>query len=134
MPSTFTTNLNLEKPLTGEQAGSWGETVNANMDAVDAAIDGSITITVPLTLDAQHPIHLGSNIGDPGLHKVINFVGTLAATGYVQIIPGNAQRIYMVINNCTDRAGAGHQYDLIFQQGDAATGHTYSLPMGRSAI
>ena len=38
MPSTNTTNLNLEKPAEGEQAGSWGDTINANMDLIDAAV------------------------------------------------------------------------------------------------
>lgn len=35
MPSTYTVNLRVEKPATGEQIGTWGDTVNANMDLVD---------------------------------------------------------------------------------------------------
>lgn len=36
MPSSFTPNLDLEKPVTGEQVDTWGDTVNANMDKIDA--------------------------------------------------------------------------------------------------
>ena len=38
MPSTYTTNLFLQKPATGEQAGTWGVTANNNYDFIDDAI------------------------------------------------------------------------------------------------
>ncbi len=37
MPSTFTPNLNLEKPAHGERVNDWDEALNANFDAIDAA-------------------------------------------------------------------------------------------------
>lgn len=37
MPSTHTSNLNLEKPADGEQEGEWGTTINSNMELIDAA-------------------------------------------------------------------------------------------------
>jgi hypothetical protein len=37
MASTFTPNLNLEKPGHGEHVGDWDAVVNANFDAIDAA-------------------------------------------------------------------------------------------------
>ena len=38
MPSTNTSNLNLEKPADGEQSGEWGDTINSNMELIDAAV------------------------------------------------------------------------------------------------
>jgi hypothetical protein len=38
MPSTYTPNLNLEKPAHGEHANDWDAVVNANFDALDAAV------------------------------------------------------------------------------------------------
>tara|TARA_B110000285_G_scaffold230005_1_gene295792 strand:+ start:119 stop:1126 length:1008 start_codon:yes stop_codon:yes gene_type:complete len=38
MSSTFTSNLTLEKPGSGEQSNSWGTTLNTNLDAIDTAI------------------------------------------------------------------------------------------------
>jgi hypothetical protein len=37
MPSTFTPNLNLEKPAHGERVDDWDAVLNANFDAIDAA-------------------------------------------------------------------------------------------------
>jgi hypothetical protein len=38
MASTFTPNLNLEKPAHGERVNDWDAVVNANFDAIDAAL------------------------------------------------------------------------------------------------
>lgn len=38
MPSTFTTNLGMEKPANGEQDQIWGDTANANFDKIDAGM------------------------------------------------------------------------------------------------
>ncbi len=38
MPSSYTTNLNLEKPAKGEQEGEWGDTLNANFDIIDTKL------------------------------------------------------------------------------------------------
>lgn len=48
MPSTHTSNLNLEKPADGEQEGEWGTTINSNMELIDAAVatkTGAETLT-----------------------------------------------------------------------------------------
>jgi hypothetical protein len=37
MPSTFTPNLNLEKPGHGERVNDWDAVLNANFEAIDAA-------------------------------------------------------------------------------------------------
>jgi hypothetical protein len=37
MASTYTPNLNLEKPGHGDCVGNWDEVVNANFDTIDAA-------------------------------------------------------------------------------------------------
>ena len=40
MASLFTDSSGLEKPGSGEQAGSWGETVNRNFDIIDRVSSG----------------------------------------------------------------------------------------------
>ena len=37
MPSTYTPNLNLEKPAHGEHVNDWNTVLNANLDAIDTA-------------------------------------------------------------------------------------------------
>ena len=46
MSSTYTLNNGIEKPATGEQAGTWGATTNRNFDIIDRAINGVKTVTL----------------------------------------------------------------------------------------
>lgn len=46
MASTYTTNLGIEKIGTGEQSGTWGDTTNTNLDLIDEAVNGIISITL----------------------------------------------------------------------------------------
>ena len=45
MPSTYTLNNGIELIGTGEQSGTWGDTTNTNLELLDTALDGQITIT-----------------------------------------------------------------------------------------
>ena len=45
MPSTFNKHRYREA-CTGEQAGSWGITVNTNMDIVDRAMNGVVALAL----------------------------------------------------------------------------------------
>ena len=40
MASTYTSNVGIEKPGSGEQAGTWGTTTNSNFDIIDQALHG----------------------------------------------------------------------------------------------
>ena len=42
MASTYTSNLNIEKPAQGDQVNSWGPTVNDNMDLIDTAVAANL--------------------------------------------------------------------------------------------
>lgn len=46
MASTYTAKLNLEKPANNDHVDTWDEVVNANMDAIDAAM-----FTLPVRTD-----------------------------------------------------------------------------------
>lgn len=139
MPSSYTQNINLEKPATGEQAGTWGDTANSNFDIIDKAIDGSITISMPAQTTPNAPYPLSTTEGGgaadmpPGLNKVLTFTGGIGADGYVQINPNTASRLYFVTNQTIDSAGAGNKYNLIFQQVNSG-GATFALQQGYSAV
>jgi hypothetical protein len=53
MPSTYTTNGGIELPANGEQSGTWGSTVNDNMNIVDRLTNGVGVIS--LIWNNAHP-------------------------------------------------------------------------------
>ena len=62
MPSTYTTNLGIEKIETGTQSGTWGDTTNTNLDLIDEAINGIVTVT----------LSSAGNSGSPNTRAICN--------------------------------------------------------------
>lgn len=146
MSSTYTQNINIEKPGQGEQAGTWGITANNNYDIIDTALDGSISIPLPpVQTTPTAPFSLSTTQGQTtqempqGLHKVVTFTGTQSGPGYIQIEPASAQRLYFARNRTGDTAGVATGFPLVFQQvqpghAPGTAGTTFSLNAGRDAI
>ena len=120
MPSSYTSNLAFEKPANGEQVGTWGNTVNDNMDIVDRLTSqvGSIALTgTTHTLTTS-----GSGALSDGHYSLIKFTGSPGGTCTVTIDPNNIQRIYTIYNT-TNRT-------VTMSQG---SGSTVSVPAGEVA-
>ena len=75
MPSTYTTNLGIEKIATGEQSGTWGTTTNTNLDLIDEAVNGIVTVTLAGTGTSGSPNTLAISNGSSsdGRNKFIEF-------------------------------------------------------------
>ena len=72
MASTYTSNLNIEKPAQGDQVNSWGPTVNDNMDLIDTAVASATT-----TANAALPKAGGTMTGTLKLNdNVVIYLGT----------------------------------------------------------
>jgi hypothetical protein len=103
MPSTYTTNLGIEKIATGEQSGTWGNTTNTNLDILDQSIDGIISITLESAGSSGSPNSLPITNGavSNGRNKFIEFVdgGDLGATAYVQLTPNDSEKIVHIRNS-----------------------------------
>lgn len=100
MASTYSTNLALELPGTGDQAGSWGNTTNTNLGTlVEQAISGYVTQAV--SNDPASPTTLTIPNGASGVARnmYLEFTGTLSAARDV-IVPAN-KKLYFVYNNTT---------------------------------
>lgn len=142
MSSTFTQNLNLEMPGTGDQAGTWGVTANNNYVSLDTAISGSISVPLPTNQTTPSaPLLLstlqGQNPGDlpAGLYKIVALTGAQSATGYVQIDPSTAQRYYFLRNQSIDSGGgAGHPLVIQQVQTGQSPGATFTLQAGYDAV
>lgn len=95
MPSTFTSNLGIEKPGSGEQSGTWGTTVNTNMDILDRAING--TATLALSGSTSTITTTDGTLSD-GQNKLLWLTGTLVATHTITISPADSHKLYWVYN------------------------------------
>ncbi len=120
MPSTYTNNSGIEKPGSGEQAGTWGSTTNNNFDIIDRALNGVGTITLAGT---SHTLTTTDGTLSDGQYKLLVLGGTPSGTNTITIIPNDQDKIYFVENISGQAA--------VFTQG---SGTTVTVPNGSSKI
>jgi hypothetical protein len=99
MPSTYTNNLGIQKPANGEQSGTWGDTVNANMDILDIGVNGVVTLTLT---GSSANLTTDDGVVSDGQYRTIILGGTPTGTSgtpfALSIVPTDAQKLYMVRN------------------------------------
>jgi microcystin-dependent protein len=96
MASSYTANLGIEKPATGEQSGAWGDTTNLNFDIIDRAINGVVDITLSGT---THTLTTSDGSLSEGGHKVLVLGGSPSGTNTITISPNDQDKLYFVVNN-----------------------------------
>jgi len=95
MASTYTVNSGIEKPGSGEQSGTWGDTTNTNFDIIDRALNGVGAITLSGT---THPLTTTDGALSDGGYKVLVFGGSPSGTNTVTISPNDQDKVYLVKN------------------------------------
>ncbi len=96
MASTYTSNLGVEKIGAGEQAGTWGNTTNNNLDIIDRAINGVGAITLSGT---THTLTTSDGTLSDGGFKVLVLGGSPSGTNTITISPNDQDKVYVVHNN-----------------------------------
>ena len=96
MASTYTANSGIEKPGSGEQAGTWGTTTNTNFDIIDRAMSGVGTITLSGT---THTLTTSDGAASDGHYKVLQLAGSPSDTNTITISPNDQDKLYFVYNN-----------------------------------
>ena len=120
MPSIYTNNSGIEKPGSGEQAGTWGATSNNNFDIIDRALNGVGVITLAGT---SHTLTTTDGTLSDGQYKVLILAGTPSGTNTVTISPNNQDKIYFVRNTTAQ--------SVVFTQG---SGGNATIPSGETKI
>ena len=120
MTSTYTSNLGIEKPATGDQSGTWGDTTNTNFDIVDRAIAGVGSITLSGT---SHTLTTTDGSLTDGMFRVLVLAGSPTGTNTITISPNDQDKFYLVKN------GSGQS--AVFSQG---TGANVTIPNGGADI
>jgi len=113
MASTYTANQGIEKMDTGDQSGTWGGTVNTNMDIIDRAISGVVSIT--LTGSTTTLTTTDGTLTD-GMYRVLVLGdgGDLGSDNTITISPNDQDKAYLIYNNLSADRNA------IFTQGTGA--------------
>jgi hypothetical protein len=96
MVSTYTANSGIEKPATGDQSGTWGDTVNINMDIVDRVMGGVGPITLTGT---THTLLTTDGALSEGMYRVLVLGGSPSGTNTITVSPNNQDKMYLVYNN-----------------------------------
>jgi hypothetical protein len=121
MPSTYTNNGGLELPGDGEQSGDWGDTVNTNMQILDAITNGQVTLSLSGTSSTLTTSN-APTLSD-GQNALIVLGGTPSGTHTITIEPNDAEKIYFVYNTTAQ--------SVVFTQG---SGGNVTVATGDSAI
>ena len=96
MASSYTANLGIEKPGSGEQAGTWGTTTNTNFDIIDRAINGVLSLSLTGTTTT---LTTSDGALSDGGHKVLLLGGSPSGTNTITISPNDQDKIYLVKNS-----------------------------------
>ena len=132
MTSTYTTNTGIEKPATGDRSGTWGTMTNTNMDLIDQALDGFISVTAAATGSSGSPNTLPITNGSVsnGRNRIIKIVdgGDLGGTVFYQITPNDAERYFWIEN-----ALSGSRSILLFQ-GTYNASNDIEIPAGKTKL
>jgi len=95
MASTFTT-LGIEKMATGENAGTWGDKTNTNLDIVNTAISGYVEQAVTSGGTTALSITDGAATST-AQNAVIKLTGTISGNSIVTV-PDSVEKVYIVTN------------------------------------
>ena len=99
MASTFSSNLKLELMTTGEKSGTWGTITNTNLQQLEQASSGYISIDVA---SSDQALAISNGAVSNGKNLYLKLTGTLAANRTVTV-PDSVERVY-VVEDATNRS------------------------------
>ena len=102
MASSYSTDLTLELMVTGENAGTWGEKTNDNLDLIQQAIVGYESIAVNATTGTTLVMSNSPTLSN-ARNAVLNLTGTLSGNVNVTV-PDSIEKTYLVNNQVTHGA------------------------------
>ena len=122
MASSYSTDLKLELMVTGENAGTWGDKTNTNLNLVQQAIAGYEAIDVA---SADVTLAMTNAQLSNARNMVLNLTGTLAGTRVVNV-PDGIEKTY-IVKDSTTRAG----FTLTIK---TVSGTGVTIPEGKTVI
>ena len=124
MASTFSTSQKFELIATGEKAGLWGSTTNTNLELVEEAVGGYLSLDVA---SSDQTLTIANGASSNGRNMIIKFTGTLAGNRSVTV-PDSIEKMYL-IEDGTSRSTS--DYTLTFK---TASGTGVTMPVGSKMV
>jgi|TARA_R100001443_G_scaffold70627_1_gene78930 hypothetical protein len=100
MASTYSSSLNLELQATGENSGSWGTKTNNNLQKLESATKGYVSVAIASTTDS-----LATSDGsttDEQSNAIIKLTGTLSGNTTMQC---EAVETWYIVDDATTHSG-----------------------------
>ena len=117
--AVYTNDLRLKEIATGDEAGTWGNSTNTNLQLIaDAFGFGTEAIT---TNADTHTTTIADGSADPGRSIFLKYTGTLDSACTITIGPNTVSKLWFIEN-----ATSGSQ-NIIIKQGSGAT---VTIPAG----
>ena len=98
MASSYSTDLKLELMVTGENAGTWGDITNTNLNILQQSIAGYESVALNATTGAT--LAFSNGVTSNGKNAVLNLTGTLTSSVNV-VIPDGVEKTYIAKNATT---------------------------------
>ena len=124
MASTFSTSQKFELIATGEKAGLWGSTTNTNLQLVEEAVGGYLSLDVA---SSDQTLTIANGASSNGRNMIIKFTGTLAGNRSVTV-PDSIEKMYL-IEDGTSRSTS--DYTLTFK---TASGTGVTMPVASKMV
>jgi len=137
MASTYTSNTGIEKIGAGEQAGTWGNTTNNNLDIVDRTLNGVVT----LTITGNKTLTTSDGTLSEGHYKILVLSGSPSGAFDLTIDPNDQQKWFFIKNSTNQTAtvkqggGSGttvalatNTSGIIFADGTGANANIAAVP------
>ena len=100
MASTYSSSLNLELQATGENSGSWGTKTNNNLQKLESAIKGYVSVAIASTTDSL--VATNGSTTDEQSNAIIKLTGTLSGDTTMQ---AEAVETWYIVDDATTHGG-----------------------------
>ena len=124
MASSTSTDLKLELITTGEKSGTWGTITNTNLQILEQAASGYLSLAVG---GADVALSLANHATANGKNLYYKLTGTLTAARTVTM-PDGAERVF-IVEDATARSSSNYTLTVKTVSGTGVT-----LPVGSTTI
>ena len=124
MASTYSSDLKLELMTTGEKSGTWGTVTNTNLQQLEQAASGYLSLAVG---SADVALALSNGAVSNGKNLYYKLTGTLTANRTVTM-PDSSERVF-IVEDATARSSSNYTLTV-----KTVSGTGLALPIGSTTV